>query len=100
MTNHVGRFRPTIAASELSKTVRRRSTLRCMAGRRPKNWPTCDAAAPSRRPPPKVDIKPGLAQETLRELAALLAEEGIDAGTSSTWPPCASRSTGRSNGTT
>jgi hypothetical protein len=29
-------------------------------------------------PPPQIDIKPGLAQETLRELAPLLAEEGID----------------------
>jgi hypothetical protein len=28
--------------------------------------------------PPKIEIKPGLAQETLRELAPLLAEEGID----------------------
>src|SRR5215469_17776730 len=30
--------------------------------------------------PPKIELKPGLAQETLRELAPLLAEEGIDAG--------------------
>jgi hypothetical protein len=30
--------------------------------------------------PPKIEIKPGLAQETLRELAPLLAEEGIDVG--------------------
>jgi hypothetical protein len=29
-------------------------------------------------PPPQIEIKPGLAQETLRELAPLLAEEGID----------------------
>jgi hypothetical protein len=29
---------------------------------------------------PQIEIKPGLAQETLRELAPLLAEEGIDAG--------------------
>jgi hypothetical protein len=29
--------------------------------------------------PPQIEIKPGLAQETLRELAPLLAEEGIDA---------------------
>jgi hypothetical protein len=28
--------------------------------------------------PPKIEIKPGLAQDTLRELAPLLAEEGID----------------------
>src|SRR5215469_11467286 len=28
--------------------------------------------------PPKIELKPGLAQETLRELAPLLAEEGID----------------------
>jgi hypothetical protein len=28
--------------------------------------------------PPQVQLKPGLAQETLRELAPLLAEEGID----------------------
>lgn len=28
--------------------------------------------------PPQIEIKPGLAQETLRELAPLLAEEGID----------------------
>jgi hypothetical protein len=28
--------------------------------------------------PPKIEIKPGLAQETLRELAPLLAEEGVD----------------------
>jgi hypothetical protein len=32
---------------------------------------------PSPRPP-QIEIKPGLAQETLRELAPLLAEEGID----------------------
>ena len=30
--------------------------------------------------PPQIEIKPGLAKETLRELAPLLAEEGIDAG--------------------
>jgi len=30
--------------------------------------------------PPKIEIKPGMAQELLRELAPLLAEEGIDAG--------------------
>ena len=30
--------------------------------------------------PPQIEIKPGLAQETLRELAPLLAEEGIDVG--------------------
>jgi hypothetical protein len=29
---------------------------------------------------PQIEIKPGLAQETLRELAPLLAEEGIDVG--------------------
>jgi hypothetical protein len=29
---------------------------------------------------PQIEIKPGLARETLRELAPLLAEEGIDAG--------------------
>lgn len=28
--------------------------------------------------PPQIEIKPGLAQDTLRELAPLLAEEGID----------------------
>jgi hypothetical protein len=28
--------------------------------------------------PPQIEIKPGLAQETLRELAPLLAKEGID----------------------
>ncbi len=28
--------------------------------------------------PPRIQLKPGLAQETLRELAPLLAEEGID----------------------
>ena len=28
--------------------------------------------------PPQIELKPGLAQETLRELAPLLAEEGID----------------------
>jgi len=28
--------------------------------------------------PPQIEIKPGLAQETLRELAPLLAQEGID----------------------
>ena len=44
-------------------------------------WPTCAAAPPSRRPGRRrFEIKPGLAQETLRELAPLLAEEGIDAG--------------------
>ena len=42
-------------------------------------WPTCAAAAPSHRPGRRsIEIKPGLAQETLRELAPLLAEEGID----------------------
>jgi hypothetical protein len=30
--------------------------------------------------PPQIQLKPGLAQQTLRELAPLLAEEGIDAG--------------------
>jgi hypothetical protein len=30
--------------------------------------------------PPGIEVKPGLAQETLHELAPLLAEEGIDAG--------------------
>jgi hypothetical protein len=30
--------------------------------------------------PPDIQIKPGMAQELLRELAPLLAEEGIDAG--------------------
>jgi hypothetical protein len=30
--------------------------------------------------PPQIQIRPGLAQETLRELAPLLAEEGIDVG--------------------
>jgi hypothetical protein len=30
--------------------------------------------------PPQIQLKPGLAKETLRELAPLLAEEGIDAG--------------------
>ena len=29
---------------------------------------------------PKIEVKPGMAQELLRELAPLLAEEGIDAG--------------------
>src|ERR1022692_5174970 len=29
---------------------------------------------------PQIQLKPGLAKETLRELAPLLAEEGIDAG--------------------
>jgi hypothetical protein len=44
-------------------------------------WPTCDARSPEPPPgPPQIEIKPGLAQETLRELAPLLAEEGIDAG--------------------
>ncbi|HTU08677.1 MAG TPA: hypothetical protein VMG13_24230 [Trebonia sp.] len=30
--------------------------------------------------PPQIQVKPGMAQELLRELAPLLAEEGIDAG--------------------
>jgi hypothetical protein len=30
--------------------------------------------------PPQIQLKPGMAQELLRELAPLLAEEGIDAG--------------------
>ena len=30
--------------------------------------------------PPDIQVKPGMAQELLRELAPLLAEEGIDAG--------------------
>ena len=28
--------------------------------------------------PPKIEVKPGMARELLRELAPLLAEEGID----------------------
>ena len=37
--------------------------------------------------PPDIQVKPGMAQELLRELAPLLAEEGIDAATS-TSPTC------------
>jgi hypothetical protein len=29
---------------------------------------------------PEIEVKPGMARELLRELAPLLAEEGIDAG--------------------
>ena len=40
---------------------------------------TCDAAAPNRRQGrPEIQFKPGMANEMLRELAPLLAEEGID----------------------
>lgn len=43
--------------------------------------------------PPQIQFKPGIANEMLRELAPLLAEEGIDATTSTcpTWPPCRPR---------
>jgi hypothetical protein len=37
--------------------------------------------SPEPRPgPPQIQLTPGLAEETMRELAPLLAEEGIDAG--------------------
>ncbi len=47
---------------------------------------------------PQIQFKPGIAKETLRELAPLLAEEGIDIVPA--WTPCRRRCTGRLSGTT
>jgi len=43
--------------------------------------------------PPQIQFKPGIADEMLRELAPLLAEEGIDVDTSTspTWTTCRRR---------
>jgi len=51
---------------------------------------------------PQIEIKPGLAQETLRELAPLLAEEGIDVGNIDVpaCKPSRPRSTAPPSGTT
>jgi hypothetical protein len=53
--------------------------IRGWATEKMRAWQTCDAGPQSRPPgPPEVQMRPGMASELLRELAPLLAGEGID----------------------